>query len=95
VPSPPSIDLERGWLLDPRVALRPERFGALAYDFRTRRLTFLKTRVMHDVVRGLDGHASAREACLAAGVAEAELPRYAEALASLAESGMILPRTDG
>ncbi len=91
--SPAGIDLEQGWLLDPRVALRPERFGALAYDFRTRRLTFLKTRALHDVVRGLDGHASARDACLAAGVPETDLPRYAEALASLAESGMIRPRS--
>ena len=87
-----TFDLDRGWTLGPSVALRPERFGALAYDFRTRRLSFLKTRALHDVVRGLDEEATARAACLAAGVGEAELPRYAEALASLAESGMIEPR---
>ena len=89
-----TFDLERKWQLDANVALRPERFGALAYDFGTRRLTFLKTRVLHDVVVGLGNHASAREACLAAGVDEAELPRYAHALASLAESGMIRPGAD-
>jgi putative mycofactocin binding protein MftB len=88
-----TFDLDQAWRLGPSVSLRAERFGALAYDFRTRRLTFLKTRALHDVVSGLDGEATAREACLAAGVEEPELPRYEAALASLAESGMIEPRT--
>jgi putative mycofactocin binding protein MftB len=39
------IDMGRPWALDPQVALRPEPFGALAYNFTTRRLSFLKTRV--------------------------------------------------
>jgi putative mycofactocin binding protein MftB len=86
------IDLARPWTLDPQVALRPEPFGALAYNFGTRRLSFLKTRVLLDVVRGLGEHPSARDACVAAGVGDAELPRYAAALAALAESGMIRPR---
>jgi hypothetical protein len=38
-------------------------------------------------------HPSARSACAAAGVTEAELPAYARALAVLAESTMISERT--
>ena len=30
--------------LDSEVAVRPERFGALAYDFGTRRLSFVRRR---------------------------------------------------
>jgi mycofactocin biosynthesis protein MftB len=87
-----AIDLGRPWRLDPQVALRPEPFGALAYNFTTRRLSFLKTRTLLDVVRGLDDHASARDACVAAGVGAGDLVRYAQALATLAENGMIRER---
>ncbi len=50
-----AFDLERGWALDPQVALRPEPFGALAYHFGTRRLSFLKSRTLLAVVEGLAG----------------------------------------
>jgi putative mycofactocin binding protein MftB len=83
------FDLERAWRVDAQVALRPEPFGALAYHFGTRRLSFLKSRVLLEVVRGLDEAPSARAACEAAGVTPAQLPRYARALATLAETGMI------
>ncbi|MEA2255052.1 MAG: mycofactocin biosynthesis protein MftB [Solirubrobacteraceae bacterium] len=85
----PAIDLGRPWRLHPQVALRPEPFGALAYHFGTRRLSFLKSRALLDVVQSLAVHPSARDACRAAGVGDAELPRYEEALATLAQSGMI------
>jgi mycofactocin biosynthesis protein MftB len=84
-----AFDLERGWALDPQVALRPEPFGALAYHFGTRRLSFLKSRRLLAVVEGLADAESARAACAAAGVPEADLPRYAQALEALADSGMI------
>jgi putative mycofactocin binding protein MftB len=45
-----------------------------------------------EVVRTLDAHASAHDACVAAGVGDAELPRYADALAALAKTGMVRPR---
>lgn len=79
------------WRLHPQVALRPERFGALAYHFGSRRLSFLKSRRLLDVVRGLEGAPDPTAACRAAGVGEAELPGYARALATLAETGMIVP----
>jgi mycofactocin biosynthesis protein MftB len=84
-----AFDLERAWALDPQVALRREPFGALAYHFGTRRLSFLKSPRLLAAVEGLAGAASAREALDAAGVGEAERPRYAQALEALAESGMI------
>jgi mycofactocin biosynthesis protein MftB len=89
-----SIDLERPWALDSQVALRPERFGALAYNFATRRLSFLKSKALVSVVEGLEHHDSARAACVAAGVGAEELSRYAQALATLARGGMIRPREE-
>jgi mycofactocin biosynthesis protein MftB len=92
--APVAIDLDTAWTLDPQVSLRPEPFGALAYHFGTRRLSFLKSLTLFDVVRGLGEHASAREALLAAGVEAGEMPRYAAALATLAEGGMISLREE-
>jgi mycofactocin biosynthesis protein MftB len=83
------FDLERAWALHPQVALRPEPFGALAYHFGTRRLSFLKSRTLLRVVESLAEQPNAREACLAAGVRDEELARYSKALATLADTGMI------
>ena len=86
------FELERAYALDPQVALRPERFGALAYHFGTRRLSFLKSRPLLAVVRELDAQPSARAACAAAGIGDDELPRYAQALETLQSTGMIRER---
>jgi mycofactocin biosynthesis protein MftB len=87
------FDLDRAWRVHPQVSMRPEPFGALLYHFGTRRLSFLKNQRVLAVVRSLADHSSARAACAAAGVTEAELPAYARALAALAESTMISERT--
>jgi mycofactocin biosynthesis protein MftB len=87
--------LDRGWRVAPQVALRPEPFGALVYHFGTRRLTFLKSRLLLDVVRSLGEHATAREACDAAGVPAADRHSYERALTALADAGMILPEVHG
>jgi putative mycofactocin binding protein MftB len=84
--------LERAWQLDPQVALRPEPFGALAYHFGTRRLSFLKSRALLAVVQTLADHPSARAACRAAGVGGDEEPLYERALHTLAQAGMIAER---
>ena len=73
--------------------MRPEPFGALLYHFGTRRLSFLKNQRVLAVVRSLADHPSARAACAAAGVSEADLPGYARALATLADSKMIVRDT--
>ena len=78
--------------LSPRVGLRPEPFGALAYHFDTRRLVFLKSSDLVELVHALDDHPSA-EAAIDAVVAPAPERRgvYVAALASLCDSGVIEP----
>ena len=90
--APAGFDLDGPWQLHPRVSVRPEHFGALMYHFGTRRLSFLKSPALLAVVRALDSAPSARAACAAAGVAQADLPAYATALATLARTQMILER---
>ena len=89
----PQFDLDAAWALSPQVSIRPERFGALLYHFGTRRLSFLKSPTLLTVVNALAAHDTARDACLAAGVAVEDLPRYRAALATLATSQMIGERS--
>ncbi|HEV7652880.1 MAG TPA: mycofactocin biosynthesis chaperone MftB [Actinophytocola sp.] len=88
-----TFDLDTAWGLTAQVSVRPERFGALLYHFGTRRLSFLKSPVLLEVLTGLAGAPTARDACTRAGVAAAELPAYRTALASLAASDMIRERS--
>jgi putative mycofactocin binding protein MftB len=88
-----AIDLDAAWRLHPQVSVRPERFGALLYHFGTRRLSFLKSPALLTVVSSLAAQPTARAACAAAGIGQAELPAYARALATLASSQMICERT--
>ena len=92
--APTAFDPELPWTLDSRVSLRPEPFGALAYHFGNRRLAFVKSPMLLDVVRALDDHPSARAACRAAGVGDGDLARHEQALAALAARGMLVPRGD-
>ncbi len=84
-----ALDLNRAYRLDPAVSLRPEPFGALAYHFGNRRLSFLKTRQLVTVVRLLESHDSAADALAAAGVPVQQREHYAAALAALADSEVI------
>jgi putative mycofactocin binding protein MftB len=79
-------------MIHPQVSLRPESFGALAYHFGTRRLSFLKSRTLLDVVESLAEQPTGLDACRAAGVGQADLGTYERALATLAASGMICER---
>lgn len=81
--------LDAAWRGSSAVALRPEPFGAMAYHFGTRRLSFLKSARLAEVVARLGDHPTARAACAAAGVPENELAAYAGALGRLAGSGMV------
>ena len=86
------FDLDAGWALNPRVAVRPERFGALLYHFDTRRLSFLKDPRLLTVLHDLALRASAREACAAAGIGPLDLPLFARSLRVLSTSSMIIRR---
>ncbi|WP_219943835.1 mycofactocin biosynthesis chaperone MftB [Iamia sp. SCSIO 61187] len=85
--------LDEAWGLDDAVSLRPEPFGALAYHFGTRKLSFLKVPPLVDVVTGLAGAPTVADALVAAGIEESLWPQYLTALRTLADSGMIVPRT--
>ncbi|NEB00912.1 mycofactocin biosynthesis chaperone MftB [Streptomyces sp. SID13726] len=87
------MDLDGAWALHPQVSVRPEPFGALLYHFGTRKLSFLKDRRLLTAVQSLGDAPTARAACLAAGIGEAELPRYGRALATLVRSSMVIGRT--
>lgn len=85
------FDPDRPWRLAQAVALRPEPFGALAYHYGTRQLSFLKEPALVEAVRGLAAAPSARAALDAAAVGAAERPAFEAALARLARCGMIVP----
>jgi putative mycofactocin binding protein MftB len=89
---PATFDEQRAWGLDERVALRAESFGALAYHFGTRRLTFLKHPMLVRVVEALSDHATAFDAYVAAGVDPAQRLAMTRALGTLADTGMIVER---
>jgi putative mycofactocin binding protein MftB len=84
-----SFDLDACWRLHPKVSVRPERFGALLYSFDTRKLSFLKTPQLLEVVEALADAPTAREACVRAGVSDADLPAVTAALGTLEQSQMI------
>jgi putative mycofactocin binding protein MftB len=84
--------LDEPWALSPSVALRPEPFGALAYHFGNRKLTFLKRPELVAVVRELAGQPDVRSALVAVGIPVAQHSAYAVALRGLAASDMIRPR---
>lgn len=83
------------WQLSRSVGLRPEPFGALAYHFDTRRLVFLKTPELVDLVNDLESHDSidaALDNCPAV-TSSTKRTSYTKALASLAEAGVIEEQT--
>jgi mycofactocin biosynthesis protein MftB len=63
VQAAPVLDVAARPRLSRSVSVRPERFGALLYDFRTRKLLFLKSPRLAQVVRLMDGTATVGE-CL-------------------------------
>ncbi|MDR6559776.1 putative mycofactocin binding protein MftB [Arthrobacter pascens] len=83
--------LDEEWRLSPAVALRPEPFGAMAYHFGNRKLTFLKRPELVRVVQYLQDSETVRQALSQAGVPESQWPAYIGALRSLAATDMIRP----
>lgn len=71
------------------VALRPEPFGALAYHFGNRRLTFLKRPDLVAVVRGLMGDRTVRQVLVDCRVPESQWEAYAVALQNLVDADML------
>ncbi|MDT9595291.1 mycofactocin biosynthesis chaperone MftB [Nocardioides zeae] len=92
---PVTVALDEPWVLSPSVALRPEPFGALAYHFGNRKLTFLKRPELVRVVEALGEQPDVAAALAAAGVPETQWQAYAAALTGLARTDMIRPRHAG
>jgi putative mycofactocin binding protein MftB len=78
--------------LDPQVAIRPEPFGALAYHYGNRRLTFLRDPQLVDLVRDLEHHESVDEALAASGIDPKRWPSFRKALDALSESEVLRAR---
>lgn len=85
------FDPARAYGLHPQVAIRPEPFGGLAYNYDTRRLTLITALPLVDVVNALGDHETARDA-VAACVPATDRGRYEKALATLHDSGVIRAR---
>ena len=83
------FDADLPWQRAASVALRPEPFGALVYSFSTRKLSFLKSKQLVEVVQALGEHPSAAATLTACGVSDAQRPAYEKALADLARSAML------
>lgn len=85
----PRFDPSRRYALHPQVALRPEPFGALAYHYGNRRLTFLRSDELVALVRDLAEHPSVDAALAASTIPPARWPSVTVALAQLERSEVI------
>jgi putative mycofactocin binding protein MftB len=81
--------LDRRLALDPKVALRPEPFGALAYHYGTRKLVFLRHPDVVSVVEALDGETTVESILIGCGIDERRWPAFETALSSLERSEML------
>lgn len=93
-PPPPATGFAAGlaYELHPQVSLRREPFGALAYHFGSRRLTFVRSLELAEVVEALGRHCSVEAALDACGIAARRRPAIEQALASLEQSEVIRAR---
>ena len=89
-----ALDAARPYSLDPRVALRPEPFGALAYHYGNRRLSFLRSPELVELLQVLGAHESVDDALDAAGVSADRRPAFRRALAVLEAGSMIASASD-
>ena len=92
-PTVDAFDTSRAYHLHPRVALRPEPFGALAYHYDSRRLNFLRSPDLVAVVKQLTDHGSIDATLVACDVDERRRPTFRRALEKLAASKFIEPTT--
>lgn len=82
------FDSSGPYRLDPKVALRPEPFGALAYHYGSRRLTFLRSKLLADLVADLGSYDSV-DSALEEKVPAGQRDSYRKALARLESSEFI------
>jgi putative mycofactocin binding protein MftB len=83
------LELSAVLRLSPSVALRPEPFGAMAYHFGNRKLTFLKRPELVQVVSALNGVDSLEQVLTSCEIPATQWQTYLKALTALQESDMI------
>ena len=86
-----ALDAARPYSLDSRVALRPEPFGALAYHYGNRRLSFVRSPELVDLLHALGAHESIDEALNAIGISPRRHAAFRRALETLEAGSMIKP----
>ncbi len=86
------MSLDSGWQLHPRVSLRPEPFGALAYHYDNRRLNFLRSPDLVNVVNSLAEHETVALVLTDCGIDPQRWPTFERALRSLAASDFLQPQ---
>jgi putative mycofactocin binding protein MftB len=86
-----ALDLSQAYEKHPKVAIRREMFGGLAYHYGNRRLVFLKAPALVVLVETLGDFASAREA-LTAQVPAGSRDSFERALSGLLTSEVIRVR---
>jgi putative mycofactocin binding protein MftB len=77
------------YVLHPQVGLREESFGALAYHYGNRRLTFLNDDRLVTVVRSAADFEDIDEAIVAAGIPERQRPAFRAALQRLVDAEVL------
>jgi putative mycofactocin binding protein MftB len=80
------------YALHPQVGLRDEQFGALAYHYGNRRLTFLNDERLVAVVRAAADHDDIETALTVAEVPAEQRAAYRTALQRLADSEILVTR---
>ncbi len=89
-----SVEFDRAYDLDPQVSLRPEPFGALAYHFGNRKLSFLRSADVVALVTSLSEHESVAAALSDLGIDSRRWPSFQRALNQLFASEMIHERVE-
>ena len=75
--------------LSSSVAVRPESFGALLYDYDTRRLSFIKDRRLAEILHAIDQHGRTDAAFEACHVTDIEAEPYVHAIEQLLAMGVL------
>lgn len=79
--------------IDPRAAIRPERFGALGYHYDTRRLVFLRDPDLVTVVAALASHQTVAATLDACDVGPERRGAFVAAIGQLLTAGVLRERS--